>query len=94
MISSAHGLLPAPGPATLELLRGLPVMGIDADTETVTPTGAAIVRTLGKQFASQPAMTIEKIGYGAGKGSLPNARIFFALSWEERIYPPPSKRCW
>lgn len=67
MISSAHGLLPAPGPATLELLRGLPVMGIDVDTETVTPTGAAIVRTLGKQFASQPAMTIEKIGYGVGK---------------------------
>ncbi|MGN6730420.1 MAG: nickel pincer cofactor biosynthesis protein LarC [Candidatus Binatia bacterium] len=66
MISSAHGLLPAPGPATLELLRGLPVMGIDADTETVTPTGAAILRTLGKQFV-QPAMTIEKIGYGAGK---------------------------
>jgi uncharacterized protein (TIGR00299 family) protein len=67
MISSAHGVLPAPGPATLELLRGLPVMGIDVDTETVTPTGAAIVRTLGKMFANQPAMTIEKIGYGAGK---------------------------
>jgi pyridinium-3,5-bisthiocarboxylic acid mononucleotide nickel chelatase len=67
MISSAHGVLPAPGPATLELLRGLPVMGIDVDTETVTPTGAAIVRTLGKTFANQPAMTIEKIGYGAGK---------------------------
>jgi pyridinium-3,5-bisthiocarboxylic acid mononucleotide nickel chelatase len=67
MISSAHGLLPAPGPATLELLRGLPVMGIDADTETVTPTGAAILRTLANQFASPPAMTIEKIGYGAGK---------------------------
>jgi uncharacterized protein (TIGR00299 family) protein len=66
MISSAHGVLPAPGPATLELLRGLPVMGIDVDTETVTPTGAAIVRTLGKTFANQPAMTIEKIGYGAG----------------------------
>ncbi|MGE5061130.1 MAG: nickel pincer cofactor biosynthesis protein LarC [Betaproteobacteria bacterium] len=67
MIPSAHGLLPAPGPATLELLRGLPVIGVDIDAETVTPTGAAIVRTLGKQFASQPAMTIENIGYGAGK---------------------------
>jgi pyridinium-3,5-bisthiocarboxylic acid mononucleotide nickel chelatase len=67
MIPSAHGLLPAPGPATLELLRGLPVIGVDIDTETVTPTGAAIVRTLGKQFANQPAMTIEKVGYGAGK---------------------------
>lgn len=67
MIPSAHGLLPAPGPATLELLRGLPVIGVDIDAETVTPTGAAIVRTLGKQFANQPAMTIENIGYGAGK---------------------------
>ena len=67
LVSSMHGALPAPGPATLELLRGLPVVGIDIDTETVTPTGAAIVRTLGRQFAHQPAMTIEKIGYGAGK---------------------------
>jgi len=67
LVSSMHGALPAPGPATLELLRGLPVVGIDIDTETVTPTGAAIVRTLGKQFAHQPAMTIEKIGYGAGQ---------------------------
>ena len=67
LVSSMHGALPAPGPATLELLRGLPVVGIDIDTETVTPTGAAIVRTLGKHFAHQPAMTIEKIGYGAGK---------------------------
>lgn len=67
MIPSAHGLLPAPGPATLELLRGLPVIGVDIDAETVTPTGAAIVRTLGKQCANQPAMTIENIGYGAGK---------------------------
>ena len=75
LVSSMHGALPAPGPATLELLRGLPVVGIDIDTETVTPTGAAIVRTLGKQFAHQPAMTIEKIGYGAGKkefGERPN----------------------
>lgn len=66
MVPSAHGLLPAPGPATLELLRGLLVVGIDIDTETVTPTGAAIVRTLGKQSATQPAMIIEKVGYGAG----------------------------
>ena len=67
MIPSAHGFLPAPGPATLELLRGLSVIGVDVDTETVTPTGAAIVRTLGNEFANQPAMTVEKIGYGAGK---------------------------
>jgi uncharacterized protein (TIGR00299 family) protein len=67
LVASMHGVLPVPGPATLELLRGLPVMGIDVDTETVTPTGAAIVRTLGKHSATQPAMIIEKVGYGAGE---------------------------
>src|SRR5262245_31983528 len=48
-----HGPLPVPGPATLELLRGLPVQGIDLDGETVTPTGAAILSTLGKSFGVQ-----------------------------------------
>jgi pyridinium-3,5-bisthiocarboxylic acid mononucleotide nickel chelatase len=79
MIPSAHGLLPAPGPATLELLRGLPVIGIDVDMETVTPTGAAILRTLGKRFASQPAMTIEKVGYGAGKKKFPERPNLFRI---------------
>ena len=79
MIPSAHGLLPAPGPATLELLRGLPVIGIDVDMETVTPTGAAILRTLGKRFASQPAMTIEKVGYGAGKKEFPERPNLFRI---------------
>ena len=64
---SAHGPLPTPGPATLELLKGLPVFGVDLENETVTPTGAAIVRVLGKSFGDQPAMKIEKIGYGAGQ---------------------------
>jgi pyridinium-3,5-bisthiocarboxylic acid mononucleotide nickel chelatase len=62
-----HGPLPIPGPATLELLKGIPVQGIDLDSETVTPTGAAIVKALGKGFGAQPSMMIEKIGYGAGQ---------------------------
>ena len=66
VVRSMHGPLPAPGPATLELLRELPVVGIDIDSETVTPTGAAIVKTLGKSFGAQPPMTLERIGYGAG----------------------------
>jgi hypothetical protein len=67
MARSQHGPLPMPGPATLELLRGLPAKGIDIDGETVTPTGAALVSTLGQTFGVQPTMTIEKIGYGAGQ---------------------------
>ena len=64
---SQHGPLPVPGPATLELLKGLPVIGVDVDGETVTPTGAAIIRTLGENFGTQPSMTIAKIGYGTGQ---------------------------
>jgi pyridinium-3,5-bisthiocarboxylic acid mononucleotide nickel chelatase len=67
VVRSMHGPLPTPGPATLELLKGLPVSGVDVESETVTPTGAAIIRTLGKTFGDQPAMKIEKIGYGAGQ---------------------------
>ena len=62
----AHGLLPVPVPATVELLKGAPVYSSGLLVELVTPTGAAIVKTLAKRFAAFPAMTIEKSGYGAG----------------------------
>jgi pyridinium-3,5-bisthiocarboxylic acid mononucleotide nickel chelatase len=74
-----HGPLPLPGPATLELLKGLPVEGIDLESETVTPTGAAIVSTLGKSFGAQPRMTMEKIGYGAGQKDFPDRPNLFRL---------------
>lgn len=69
--ASQHGPLPVPGPATLELLKGLPVFGVDIEGETVTPTGAALVRALGSNFGIQPEMTIEKIGYGTGQKEFP-----------------------
>jgi pyridinium-3,5-bisthiocarboxylic acid mononucleotide nickel chelatase len=74
-----HGPLPVPGPATLELLKGIPVQGIDLDSETVTPTGAAIVKALGEGFGAQPNMTIEKIGYGAGQKDFANRPNLFRL---------------
>jgi pyridinium-3,5-bisthiocarboxylic acid mononucleotide nickel chelatase len=74
-----HGPLPVPGPATLELLKGLPVEGIDLESETVTPTGAAIVSTLGKSFGAQPSMNMERIGYGAGQKDFPNRPNLFRL---------------
>ena len=55
------------------------MQGIDLDSETVTPTGAAIVRTLAKGFGAQPSMTIEKIGYGAGQKNFPNRPNLFRL---------------
>ena len=69
-VRSAHGVLPLPAPATLELLRGIPVQGVDIDRELVTPTGAAIVAALGTEFGQFPAMTSMAIGYGAGTRDL------------------------
>ena len=77
---SMHGPLPVPGPATLELLKGLPTFGIDLESETVTPTGAAMVKTLGTSFGDPPSMTIDKIGYGTGRKVFPNRPNLFRLS--------------
>ena len=65
-VTCAHGTFPVPAPATLELLTGAPVFSSGLQAELVTPTGAAIVRTLATRFASFPEMTIEHAGYGAG----------------------------
>ena len=65
-VKCAHGTLPVPAPATLELLKDAPVYSSGIQFELVTPTGAAIVKTLAKRFAPFPAMKMEKTGYGAG----------------------------
>jgi uncharacterized protein (TIGR00299 family) protein len=74
-----HGSLPVPGPATLELLKDIPVEWTQLNGETVTPTGAAIIATLGKSFGAEPSMTIEKIGYGAGAKEWPDRPNLFRL---------------
>ena len=66
-VDCAHGRIPVPVPATLAILEGIPVIGSDAATEIVTPTGAALVATLVKKFGPVPSMRPAKIGYGAGK---------------------------
>lgn len=62
-----HGRLPIPAPATLEILKGIPVSSSGIPFELTTPTGAAIVKALATGFGPMPFMTIEKTGYGAGK---------------------------
>jgi uncharacterized protein (TIGR00299 family) protein len=70
-VNCAHGTFPVPAPATLELLKGAPVYSSGLQTELVTPTGAAIVKTLVKRFAPFPEMKLEKAGYGAGTRDFP-----------------------
>lgn len=69
-----HGLLPLPAPAVCEILRGVPVYGVDLELELVTPTGAALIKTLSSGFGRFPGMTIVKTGYGAGSHKLPEQR--------------------
>jgi hypothetical protein len=66
MIKIKHGILPAPGPATCELLKGVPVYSNGIKKELTTPTGAAIITTFATEFGHLPEMKIDKIGYGAG----------------------------
>lgn len=73
-VHGAHGLLPSPSPATMELLRGTPTYAVDLDAEMVTPTGAAILTGIAS-FAPRPPMTIERIGYGAGRSDFPFANV-------------------
>ena len=67
MVDCAHGRFPVPAPATADLLRGVPTYSAHLEQELVTPTGAALIRTLAPAFGTQPAMRVEKIGYGAGR---------------------------
>lgn len=66
MVDCAHGRFPVPAPATADLLKSMPTYSSGLQMELVTPTGAALVRALECSFSAQPAMRIEKIGYGAG----------------------------
>jgi pyridinium-3,5-bisthiocarboxylic acid mononucleotide nickel chelatase len=82
LVECAHGILPVPAPATVEILNGVPVYSTSVRGELVTPTGAAIIRTLAAEFNPLPAMIIEKTGYGTGKKDfgIPNAlRVFMGI---------------
>ncbi len=65
-ITIAHGRCSVPAPATAELLKGIPLAECDVEAELTTPTGAAVLAALGERFGPPPAMTVQKIGYGAG----------------------------
>jgi uncharacterized protein (TIGR00299 family) protein len=74
-VETRHGTLPLPTPATLELLKGVPTVPAHVAWETVTPTGAAILKTTVDEFRTLPAMTVDAVGYGAGDdrdGPVPN----------------------
>lgn len=81
-VEIAHGRCSIPAPATGELLRGVPLAQVDVEGELTTPTGAAIVAALAEQFGPLPAMTVDRIGYGAGQKDFPHPNILRLLIGE------------
>jgi uncharacterized protein (TIGR00299 family) protein len=75
VVRAAHGNLPVPGPATLEVLKGSKVRWTDEPRETTTPTGASLMAafTGGRFTDAAPPMTLLSVGYGAGRARLEHA---------------------
>ncbi len=71
-VKTQHGIMPVPPPAVAALLRDVPVVGIAVEGETVTPTGASLLRTLVRSFGPMPPMQIHRSGYGAGQRDWPD----------------------
>jgi pyridinium-3,5-bisthiocarboxylic acid mononucleotide nickel chelatase len=89
-IRGAHGRIPLPAPATVALLKGVPVVGSPLEVETVTPTGAALLGSLGDAFGAIPGMKLEAIGYGAGNRDLaiPNVlRLLIGEGTATTVHP-------
>jgi len=81
-VDAAHGRLPVPAPATVELLKGVPTYGGPVEAELVTPTGAAIVTTICRRFGPMPPMQVQKVGWGAGSRDLPHPNMLRILLGE------------
>ena len=82
-VSTAHGLLPVPAPATACLLEGVPVTAGDIAAELCTPTGAALLRTFASSFGPMPAGVLLRCGHGCGAKDFPRANCVRAFLLEE-----------
>ncbi|MCL1909163.1 MAG: nickel pincer cofactor biosynthesis protein LarC [Holophagaceae bacterium] len=87
-VHCAHGTLPVPAPATVHILRDVPIYADHTEGELCTPTGAAILKFFVTKFCKMPKLTISRIGYGMGKknfGAANCVRTFIGESTEEKI---------
>lgn len=82
----AHGLYPIPAPATAEILTGVPLANFQVEGELTTPTGAGFLKALAEEYGHIPPLTIEKIGYGAGKKDFAHPNVLRAV-----LFQPTSK---
>lgn len=89
-VRSEHGMIPVPAPATALLLRGVPVELPEVDAELVTPTGAALLATLVKEWTAPPPFTLLAVGTGAGARELPGQpnvlRVFLGEARDQMLH--------
>ena len=87
-VKCAHGIIPVPAPATLELLKNFTIFTGEYEGEWTTPTGAAILKTFAKTSALLPRMILERVGYGAGTSERPIANVHrIILGKADRVEP-------
>jgi len=89
VVNTMHGPLPLPAPATMLLLEGCPVYGVSLEEELVTPTGAAVVKALSKDFGKIPPIMLERIGMGAGHRDIAGWPNVLRLFVGERLSNQP-----
>lgn len=80
-----HGIYPVPGPATLELLRGVPTFTNSVEGELTTPTGAVLLVTLAQSFGTRPPMNVEAAGYGAGSLDTPGGANVLRITMGKEV---------
>ncbi len=81
---SAHGLIPVPAPATLQILKGVPLIGTDAEGELVTPTAAALFKAHAEEFVSFPSGLLSGVGTGLGRKTFEGRNnLMRALTFED-----------
>jgi uncharacterized protein (TIGR00299 family) protein len=94
MVRCAHGLMPIPAPGTAELLKGVPLADSPIKAELTTPTGAAILTTIVDEWGDLPAMTVERIGHGAGRRELAEQPNLLRLFIGQAADPAESDQVW
>ena len=94
VVHCEHGVLPVPAPATLELLKGIPVRLGGAPFEATTPTGAALLATFVDEFVERPAFAVKRIGYGVGHRDGPIPNVLRVCLGEQAAPPGQSDELW
>lgn len=85
MIQTAHGTMPLPAPATLEILKGYPVRLTSLPFELTTPTGAGILKALSRGTLTSESFHVERVGFGAGTRELPDRPNLLRVVIGERV---------